>query len=89
MISFLVAQMLEDTFLLGMPHIIIDTSCLLYYLWLLCDKTMKKAKISMRPQAPDAWIMFFTDYPHGLGYLVGSMRQVVHVTSGLDYIYLN
>ena len=39
----------------------------------------------MRPQAPDAWIMFFTDYPRGLGYLVGPMRQVV--ISGLDYIY--
>ena len=39
----------------------------------------------MRPQAPDAWIMFFTDDPRGLGYLVGPMRQVV--ISGLDYIY--
>ena len=40
---------------------------------------------SMRPQAPDAWIMFFTDDPRGLGYLVGPMRQVV--ISGLGYIY--
>ena len=84
-ISFLVAHMLEDIFLLGMPHIIIDTSWLLYYLWLLYDKTMKNAEISMRPQTSDAWIMFFTDYPRVLGYLVDPMRQVV--ISGLDYVY--
>ena len=44
MISFLAAHMLEGTFLLGTPHIIIDASWLLYYLWLLCDKTMKRPK---------------------------------------------
>ena len=88
MISFLVAHMLEDIFLLGTPHIIIDTSWLLYYwynLWLLCDTMLKNAEISMRPQTSDAWIMFFTDYPRVLGYLVDPMRQVV--ISGLEYVY--
>ena len=53
------------------------------YVVILCDKMLKKAEISIRPQAPNAWILFFADCLRVLGCLVGRMRQVV--TSRRDF----
>lgn len=45
----LILRMLKDAFSFVMFHILIDASWLLHYLWLLlCDTTMKKAKVSKR-----------------------------------------